>query len=277
MSSTEYSVLMSVCYRDEPCFFNRALRSLWDDQTVKPAQIVLVEDGPQLPEVREYVSFWQKRLGATLTIVRLDRNRGLAVALNKGLSLCHYELVARMDSDDIAMPYRFERQLAEFSKDSHVGVVGSYAQEICRKGISGRIRRMPVKHETIHQSLYTCPFIHPTVMFKKSIIESLGGYDESLKRRQDYELWFRCAKASVKFANVPEALLMYRFGADTHSRQSIRDVLRQGRIGSKGVRSLEQSYWKRVACYVPAVRSVFPQALQHILYRGMRRFDPRQR
>lgn len=277
MRSSKYSVLISVYHRENVDYFNDAMASIWEEQTVPPSQIVLVKDGPQTAEMDCAIAEWSERLGDVLTLVVLPENRGLAMALNAGLGHCQYDLVARMDADDIALPERFEKQLAKFQEDDQVGIVGTFAREICEQGNPGVVRRMPTNHERIHQNLFTCPFIHPTVMFKKSLIEAVGGYNERLKRRQDYELWFRCGAASMKFANVPEPLLLYRFGVNTHSRQSLKDVIRQARIGSAGVKSLQQSYWKRLACYVPAVRGMFPEFLQHLLYRGMKFFDPRSR
>ena len=136
---------------------------------------------------------------------------------------------------------------------------------------------MPLIHQDIYDNLYTCPIIHPTVMFKKTIVEQVGGYDKTLTRRQDYDLWFRCAKIGAKFANVNNPLLLYRFTINTHKKQNLNLMLSQANVGYKGVRLLKQSYWKALACYIPVFRSLLPNKLQHIVYKVLKKFDPRQK
>ena len=136
---------------------------------------------------------------------------------------------------------------------------------------------MPLNHQDIYNNLFTCPLIHPTVMFKKYIVENVGGYDKTLTRRQDYDLWFKCAKAGGKFANIGVPLLLYRFTNDTHRKQNLNLMLSQAKIGFKGVRLLNQPYWKAIACYVPVVRSLLPNKIQHIVYKVLKKFDPRQK
>jgi glycosyltransferase involved in cell wall biosynthesis len=120
-----FSVLLSVYKKEMPDYFNQAFVSIWDEQTLKPNQIVLVKDGPLTPELDQAIDEWKKKLGDILAIVELPENIGLGAALNEGLKYCKYELVARMDSDDISMPERFEKQVAFFEKDEKVAIVGT--------------------------------------------------------------------------------------------------------------------------------------------------------
>lgn len=107
-----FSVLLSLYEQETSTFLDQAIFSIWDSQDLKPSQIVLVQDGPLTAELKAVIIEWKNKLGAILTIVPLEKNVGLAAALNEGLKHCHYELVARMDTDDIAMPTRFEKQIA---------------------------------------------------------------------------------------------------------------------------------------------------------------------
>jgi glycosyltransferase involved in cell wall biosynthesis len=209
--------------------------------------------------------------------VRILENIGLAGALNVGLKNCTHKLVARMDTDDIAMPERFEKQVAQFKANYNIDVLGTYAQEFDDKESLGSIRIMPTTHQAIFDNLFSCPFIHPSVMYKKDLILSVGGYDERLKRRQDYDLWFRCAMHNMNFENIPESLLKYRFTADTHSRQSRKILWAQAKIGFKGVRALKQPVWKGLGAFFPLFRSFLPSKLEHLFYKLFKRFDPRQR
>ena len=113
--SADFSVLISVYHRESPAHLDLALLSIWDQQTLKPSQIVLVKDGPLGNELDLLISRWSERLGSLLSVVAIDSNSGLATALNTGLSYCKYDLVARMDSDDISFPDRFNIKISYMS------------------------------------------------------------------------------------------------------------------------------------------------------------------
>jgi len=272
----KFSVLMSIYHKEKPEYFNRAMQSIWNEQTVKPSEIVLVQDGKLTEELYRLVDEWKNKLGDILKIIPLEQNVGLGNALNIGLKECRCDLVARMDTDDICMPDRFEKQIS-FFQNNDVDIIGSYCIEIDENNNKGNVRKMPLTHKDIYDNLFTCPLIHPIVMFKKSIIEKVGGYDKTLTRRQDYDLWFKCAKAGTIFANIDEPLILYRFTNDTHKKQNLNLMLSQAKIGFKGVRLLRQSYWKALACYVPVIRSLLPNKIQHLVYKVLKKFDPRQK
>ena len=268
----KYSVLMSVYAKDSPVYLDLALKSLVE-QTHFVQQVVLVEDG-QIPyELTVVINQYRSKIN--ICIVKLAQNSGLGAALNEGLKYCTHELVARMDSDDICLPTRFKRQVTMFEDNPELSVLGSSAVEVDSFGHRGDVRSMPITHDDIMSSMWACPFLHPTVMFRRSKILALGGYDESLRRRQDYELWFRCAKAGYVFANIPEPLLLYRFDRLTHIKQSVPLALEQAIIGFKGTSLNNMELWKRFGCFIPFFRSLLPLSLQHFVYRYLKKFDPR--
>jgi glycosyltransferase involved in cell wall biosynthesis len=273
----KFSVLISVYAKEKPAWFHRAMQSIWDDQTLKPNQIVLVKDGPLTPEIEEIVKYWEKSLGEFLTIVSLKENVGLGAALNAGLKYCRYELIARMDSDDISLPQRFEKQVSTFKENQDVDVLGTFGIEIDDYGNYGQLNKRPITHELIIENLWACPFIHVSVMMKRNKLINIGAYNSKLKRRQDYELWFRMAKYGIKFANIPECLILFRLTRDTHKKQPIRVALEQAMIGYNGVKMLKMGRWKQLACFFPFFRSFFPSKVQHFIYTKARRFDPRLR
>jgi glycosyltransferase involved in cell wall biosynthesis len=102
------SVLMSVYYKENPEYLQQALESIWDAQTLKPDEIVLVEDGPLTTELYSILTNWKNKLDKILKRVPLEKNEGLTKALNMGIEHCSGEFIARMDSDDISCPNRFE-------------------------------------------------------------------------------------------------------------------------------------------------------------------------
>ena len=273
LSGTEFSVLMATYGRDDATHLEQALASL-ARQSLAASEVVLVEDGP-IGEVARAVI---ERYRAALNIqsVVMPRNVGLATSLNAGLQRCRHELVFRFDSDDVALPERFARQITAFAASPAVDVVGGFAQEMDSTGRTGRIRSMPVSHEDILAKLWACPVIHPTVAYRRSRILAIGGYRTDLRRSEDYDLWFRCAKAGMRFGNLPEALILHRFDETSHLRHAFRDALERALSGYRGACLLGMPFWKRLACFVPLIRAVLPTPLRHPVYRLLSRFDPRR-
>lgn len=268
------SVLLSVYGKESASYLELCLQSFLAQQR-QADEVVLVEDGPISAQLEDVIAMFETLL--PLKRVKLGKNSGLAIALNAGLAECSCEYVARMDTDDILLPERFIEQLAFMQQNPEVDLVGSYALEIDETGKWGETRKMPTAHDAIVDSLWSNPFIHPAVMFKREKLLQIGGYDASLRRRQDYELWFRCAKNGFKFANIPKALILYRFVVGTHKKQTVVLAWEQAMIGFKGASLLGMPLWKRLACFVPFLRSLLPAKLQHWLYVALKRFDPRHR
>ena len=111
----DFSVLMSVYKNDNPHFFDLALKSIWDIQILKPTEIVLVQDGPLNDDLLFVIE--QFKIHAPVKLIKLTKNLGLGVALNEGLNHCSFDLVARMDADDISKPERFLKQIKFFKNN----------------------------------------------------------------------------------------------------------------------------------------------------------------
>jgi len=269
------SVLMSVYRGDEPHWFDEALQSILINQT--PDQFVLVVDGAVSELVENVISTYKSKFPAVLDVIRLENNKGLAHALNVGLRHCHYELVARMDADDISYPERLKVQKQRFTSDNTLDILGSPAIDINAEGVKLGKRGVPRSHEEIYKLMWTCPLVHPSVMFKKDRILAAGGYSEELKRRQDYELWFRCADLGYRFANTEEPLIKYRVTDDSHKRNSLSVAWSQYKIGLKGVSSLGLGFKARMGVAFPVVKALLPTPLRKLLIHVANLFDPRGR
>lgn len=206
-----FCVLMSVYFREKVGFLNAALSSIWDNQSLKPSQIVLVKDGKLTPELDEIIEKWQEKLNDILDIVELKENVGLGDALNAGLKKCKFELVARMDSDDISLPERFKKQIELFSKMPEIDVCGGNITEFVddeNNIISTRI--LPQNHIDLAKfAKFRSPFNHVAVVFKKSVVEKCGGYQKMLYL-EDYYLWARMLVNGAKFHNINETLVNVR-------------------------------------------------------------------
>jgi glycosyltransferase involved in cell wall biosynthesis len=270
-----FSVLMSVYSKENPQWLHQSLSSILLDQTVKPAQVVLVADGPLSEELEQVIADFQKTYFDVFEVFRLVCNRGLGHALHHGLLQCKFDLVARMDADDVSHPDRFSRQLEFMKKNPSVDILGSYAEDIDSVGEIVGVRKVPISHEQIHGLMWTCPLIHPSVMYKKSIVINAGSYSKTLKRRQDYELWFRCAISGAKFANLAETLIHYRITDQTYARNDIKVAWAQATIGFKGSRALSLGLKAQVGVFYPVIKAVLPLKFRKILERVFKKIDPR--
>lgn len=214
----KFTLLMSVYHKDNPVFLEQALESIWDKQTLKPDQIVLVQDGPLTPSLEEVIERFLP--GKPVHCIKLPKNRGLGEALNIGLRSCAYDLVARMDSDDIAFAHRFETQLPLFEKYPDLDAIGACIDEFEGSPTNVVSQRKPPRtpEELLQYAGKRCPFNHPTVVFKKSSLLKSGGYLH-FPLLEDYHLWVRMLADGARFYNVQESLLLFRQSSDTYFKR----------------------------------------------------------
>ena len=210
----KYSVLMSLYKKEHPEYLRLALDSMLN-QTVKPDEIVLVEDGPLTPELYAILNEYPM-----LHRVKNEKNLGLGLALNEGLKVCRNELVARMDTDDISKPDRCEKQLRRFEEKPELAIVGSHIDEFV--GTPDNIisqRKVPLTSEAIYNfAKKRSAFNHPAVMYRKSAVMAEGGYSD-LKRNQDVDLFGRMLFKGYKAENIDEALLWFRSSDELAARR----------------------------------------------------------
>lgn len=215
VKNKKYSVLMSLYKKEKPEYLRLALESMIN-QTVKPDEIVVVEDGPLTKELYDVIGEYKKYL----YIVKNDENLGLGLSLNKGLKECRNELVARMDTDDIAELDRCEKQIAYLEENKECSIIGGQIEEFIDEedNIVGK-RIVPCLDEELKEYIKKrCPFNHMTVMFRKQDILDSGNY-ENFFYNEDYILWIKMAIKGKKFANLPEILVKVRVGKDMYQRR----------------------------------------------------------
>jgi glycosyltransferase involved in cell wall biosynthesis len=211
---------MSVYCKEQPKFLLLSLESITAQQTLKPTQIVLVKDGLLSVELDNVISLYKEKYQNIFTVVSLPKNVGLGIALNEGLKHCHYDLVARMDSDDIALPNRFDKQIKFFINNTECDILGGFQKEfISEIDDNSPIKKIPTTHGNIVSFMRKRnPMNHPTVMFRKSVVERIGGY-KHFYLLEDYYLWYRMQKGGATFANLPEILVYGRVGNDMVGRR----------------------------------------------------------
>lgn len=215
----KFSVAMSVYKNDNAQHFDRALESITAFQTVKPSEIVLVVDGPVDDKLNGVIKKYEFAY-PIFKVIRLDKNGGLGNALKLAVENASYDLIARMDSDDVSLPTRFEQQLAFFESDSSVDIVGGDISEfIGEEDNIVACRKVPISDQKIKDYMRVrCPFNHVSVMYKKSAVLNAGGYLD-LFWNEDYFLWIRMQLAGAKFANTGTILVNVRTGADMYARR----------------------------------------------------------
>lgn len=206
-----FSILSSIYHKENPQHFNKCMESIWVKQTIKPNEMVLVKDGMLTPELDQAINNWKERLDNSLKVITLPHNVGLGKALNEGLKHCSYEWIFRMDTDDICVKDRFEKQLEYIAEHPSVVLLGGQIEEfntIPEKTTAKRFVPM-TQQNIILFAQKRSPFNHPTIAYKKSIIEKLGGYQHHLLM-EDYNLWIRLLAKQYEVANLPDTLLYMR-------------------------------------------------------------------
>ena len=214
-----YSVLMSVYYKENPFYLKQAIESI-QNQTLKTSDFVLVCDGPLTKELDEVIEEKKKEIDV-LNVVRLDSNLGLGKALNEGLKYCKNELVARMDSDDIAYKDRCKKQVDLFNKHLQISICSGTVEEFSDDINNVEAKRvLPETNEKILEfAKKRNPFNHPCVMYKKRDVEDVGSYQD-FYLLEDYYLWIRMLLKGYKGYNLQEPILYMRAGSDMYKRRS---------------------------------------------------------
>ena len=268
MSDTGYSVLISVYSGTDPVFLEMSLKSIFG-QTVPSDDIVIVTDGPVTDEVDKILS----GCGDRITIVRLPENRGLGDALNAGLKHCRYELVARMDDDDISLPDRMEKQLRAFENDPSLDLLSGTVEEFQKEpGDLQGARKLPLEHkEILAFSKKRNPFNHPAIMMRKNAVLEAGGYNGQFPLFEDYSLWVRMLMRGSIGRNLPDTLVYMRVDDRTYLRRGgfsyAKHMLRFHRM-------LHREKWTTLGDYLTgalphALVCILPNALRKGIYKKL--------
>ena len=213
-----FSVLMSIYKAEKPSYLTMSLNSVLN-QTLQASEIIIVEDGPLTTELYAILDEFESK-NPNIRRLRLSKNHGLGYALCEGLKICRYELVARMDTDDICKPNRFEVQVEFMEKNQEVDVLGTWIDEFFDdKENVVSIRKVPEESKVLYEfGKKRNPINHPTVMFKKSSVLKAGGY-QTCMLLEDYYLWARMLKMGMVFHNIQESLLYFRLSHDIYKRR----------------------------------------------------------
>ena len=230
----KFSVLMPIYYKENPDYFKVAIDSIIN-QTLKPDEIVIVEDGKLTDELDKIIKFYKTQFPDLFNIVSLDNNVGQGEARNAGLKACKYNYVALMDSDDISAPDRFEKQINYLKEHPQVDVIGSNItefEETPEHIISKKV--VPLSHDEIFQfGKWRSPMDNMTVVYKKDKVLKAGGYN-TFNFGEDYYLFSKMLMNGAKFYNLEECLVNARAGSRMLAK----------RVGAKRILQEIQLFWK---------------------------------
>lgn len=231
-----FSIITSVYKNDKPDYVRVALDSMLVEQSVKPTEIVLVRDGLVPVTLEAVLNEYETRYPDVFNIIRLEQNGGLGNALKLGVENAKYDIIARMDSDDICLSNRFELQLKYMELHPNVDIIGGQMTEFIDKpdNIIGK-RIVPCTNDEIYNFMKNrCALNHVTVMFRKETVLKAGNYQDWFWN-EDYYLWVRMMMNKCVFANLSDVLVNVRSGADQYARRGGRRYYES----EKGIKKLQ--------------------------------------
>lgn len=227
-----YSVLMSVYKNDDPDFLGLALESIYDKQTRKPDEIVIVFDGPLTENLYNVLDLFRHGKEDIVKFYPQEENRGLGEALRIGSEKCTGDYLLRMDSDDISAPDRFEKQIAYVESHPEIDVLGTDIAEFQTSPDEEnmRVRACPKAHEDIvKMGKKRNPMNHVSACIKTDALKKAGGY-KSLLLLEDYYLWLNMIAVGCKLANINEALVYVRVGNGFDSKRGSKERIKGWRV-----------------------------------------------
>lgn len=271
----DLSVLMSVYVKEKPEYLRECFESLLN-QTVLAKEWVIVEDGPLTVQLHGVLDEYQNKYPGLIKRVPLKQNMGLGLALKEGILNCSYEMVARMDTDDICVPERFEKQLSEFEKDSKLDICGSHIIEF-ENNIDNVLskRNVPLTNDEIVQyQRRRSAYNHMTVMFKKKTVLRAGNYEHAPLMEDDM-LWTRLILAKAKGMNIDDYLVYARTGLAMIERRGGYSYFKKYKASRKKVYQLGlASSWDYIyTLLVQFIVALLPKKIRILFFVGFLRKD----
>ena len=271
------SVLMSVYKKEKPAYFEAALESIIN-QTMQPDEILVIKDGPLTTELEEVLTNVSKKIAEHGSKVKLrtyqfEKNVQLGRALRKGVELCQYDFIARMDTDDIACPDRLQKQYEYMRQQENLAALGGYIEEFCDDNSFSNVKNMPCSIEEIRSyARFRNPLNHMTVMFRKEAVLMVGNYIH-YPFLEDYDLWSRILSMGYEIENLPEVLVRARVGNELYGRRGGFDYCKrylglrkeQHRLG------LTNKIEWLIACAITIAVTVIPSGARKQVYKNVLR------
>lgn len=260
---------MSVYVKDSPNFLNDSLNSIWDLQTLKPEELILVKDGKLTRELDLIIENWKKKLGEKLIIVKNCENIGLTKSLNKGIEFCRGDFIARMDADDISASNRFQLQMDFFKKNKSIDILGGSMNEFDSSNVSLNVRTYPnTMPKILNQICKSSPLCHPSVMFRKRVFDEGNRYNEKYITSQDLALWFELIKNGYVISNLDDILINFRINNSFSKRRSFDKAVDEFKIYIRGIFSLYGFSFKLIFPFTRFFFRLLPTFFTRLIYKS---------
>lgn len=259
---------MSIYIKENPAFLIQSLESMLN-QTVFPSEIVMVKDGLLTRELELVLEEYDSKFPGLFNFVSYDINHGLGYALHEGVLACSNEIVARMDTDDVARPDRMEKQLVAI--ESGLDMVGSDVIEFVTSPDNPvAITDLPKGIDAIRSySRRRNPFRHPPMTFRKSKVLEAGNYSSEFLYFEDWDLFNRMLACGCQADNLSEPLVAMRVSDDFYSRRGGSQYLKYAKAFKRA--QLERGYFTKrdyICSYLPhAIVCLMPNSIRALIYR----------
>ncbi|HIC2886339.1 TPA: glycosyltransferase [Morganella morganii] len=268
-----FTILMSLYISENEKNFMECMCSLFN-QTVTITEIILVLDGELKPSLYKTLDIIVKNSIIPITIISLKKNVGLGEALNEGLKHCSNEWIFRMDTDDICLPDRFEKQISYIQENPHISLIGGNTEEFSEDmTISNGQRNVASKHNDIVKlAKKRNPFNHMTVAFKKSAVLAVGGYQHHLYM-EDYNLWLRMIAAGYKTHNLQDILVNVRAGSSMVSRRrGLTYIKSEFQLAKLKIKSkIDSPLSATIIFFMRSIPRILPTSLLNVIYKKLRK------
>lgn len=273
MNKQKFSVLMSLYIKENPRYFCQCMESIIH-QTAMPDEIVIIKDGPLTQELENVLKYYQEKDPQRYKIIALKENKGLGLALAEGVRQCSCSLIARMDTDDLSVKYRFEKQLKEFEKDPDLDICGSHIKEFDKtpKQIVAK-RIVPLSDAEIKKYQKKRDGLnHVSVMFKKDAVLRAGNYQHALLM-EDSLLWVNMFKTGAKAKNIDDFLVYVRTGKDMIQRRGGWEYFKKYKSGRRKIYETGYiTWWDYMSTLIiQLIVSLMPTSLREIVFNKMLR------
>lgn len=262
------SLIMAVYNKEK--YLQQAVESVFN-QTFTDFEFIIVDDRA-MSDVRCQMSNVQnkyKKSKIDIKIIQNKQNLGLTKSLNKAIKISRGKYITRMDADDISLPHRLQEQFEFMEKNPEIALCGAWVNLIDKNNKKIGQKKLPTNNQEIKKVILRYnPFIHPSLMIRKKVLDKVGFYDETFSYSQDYELVLRIGE-KYQLANLSKVLMDYR--VNIPSSISLRKIRSQQwhalRARWKALRQYHYPQWQIIYLIKPAISFLIPQWLKIIIYK----------
>lgn len=266
------SVIMSIYDGIDIRFLDRAIDSIFN-QTFKNIELIIVLDDVRREDIKECVNLYNKKFGKKMILLINNKEEGFVACLNKAIKESTGDYIARMDSDDISLPNRIEKQVKFLEENKEIDALGTFAYEIDEDDQMIFENRMPISYEEIKNNfLIRNPFIHPTLIFRRGFFDKVGLYNSHYKHMEDYELWCRTLCKGVYAENLPEFLYMFRIDKNFYTRRGgFKKAILNAKIKQSFIKNMNLPLYTFLYLIIPFIVKTAPVPLAKLFYRYFRK------